>query len=101
MSVTVSADLAVKEPEIEWVKGFLLQAVANGVGKIEGFEAGELLQNQDDPNNLIIWQQFASRTDYENYMNSASSVYPAEDLGRYFAAFKHPAAIRFFDTVEA
>ena len=83
------------------MKGFLLQAIANGVGKIEGFEAGELLVNQDDPNNQIIWQQFASRADYESYMNSVSSFYPAEVLERYFAAFVRPAEIRFFDTVEA
>jgi hypothetical protein len=99
MSVTVLASLAINDQELQWVKGMLLKVIAEALGKIEGFEAGELFENQDDPNNLIIWQQFATRGHYLAYMNSAADYYPEADTKRYLASFLRPPDIRFYDKI--
>lgn len=97
MSVTIIADLAIKSEEVEWVIS-TLQAVLPNTRKSEGCLGAELHQNQDEPNNLIIVQEFATRQHYETYIEAAKGDGdPDGVMERYFASFERPAAVRYFD----
>lgn len=97
MSVTVIADLAIKPEEVEWVITTLLSVLPN-TRKAEGCLDAELQRNQDDPNNLLIVQEFETRDHYLAYLNSLGSEGdPDGVMERYFAAFERPAEIRYYD----
>ena len=97
MSVTVIANLAIKPEEVKWVIA-TLQSVLPGTRKAEGCLGAELQQNQDNPNNLLIVQEFETREHYLAYMNEVKGEgEPDPVLARYFAAFERPAEVRYYD----
>lgn len=97
MSVTVIANLAIKPEEVEWVISTLLSVLPN-TRKAEGCLGAELKRNQDDPNNLLIVQEFETRDHYLAYMNSLRGEgEPDPERARYIASFERPAEIRFYD----
>lgn len=101
MSVTVIADLVIKPEEVEWVTS-TLQTVLPNTRKSEGCLGAELHQNQDDPNNLIIVQEFATRQHYDAYMEAVKrGGDPDGVMDRYFASFERPVVVRYFDHLEA
>lgn len=99
MGVTIIADLEIKPEKTSWVITFL-QAALSRTRKSQGCISAELHRNQDDPNNLIIYQVFDTKEDYQAYMTAAKG----HDQGRseeYFRSFERPAEVRFFDHIEA
>jgi len=97
MSVTVIANLAIKPEEVEWVIATLLSVLPN-TRKAEGCLGAELRRNQDDPNNLLIVQDFETRGHYQAYMNAVKGEgEPDPVLARYFASFARPAEVRYYD----
>lgn len=97
MSITVIADLVVKPEEVEWVIS-TLQSVLPNTRKAEGCLGAELQQNQDDPNNLLIVQEFETREHYLAYMNAVRSQGDPDGVReRYIASFERPAEIRYYD----
>jgi quinol monooxygenase YgiN len=101
MAVTVIADLSIKPDRVKWVISFL-QGVLPDTRKAEGCLGAELHQNQDDPNNLIIVQEFATREHYHSYMKDVTGgEEPSFTVKRYFASFERPAIPRYFDHIES
>lgn len=101
MSVTIIADLSVKPDELNWVIS-LLQGVLPDTRKAEGCLGADLRQNQDEPSNLIIVQEFATREHYRAYMETVKGAgEPSDEIKRYFASFKRPADVRFFQHIES
>lgn len=100
MAVTVIADLSIAPDEVEWVVSTLL-AVLPSTRNSDGCLGAELHQNQDDPKNLLIVQEFATREHYQAYMTAAQGQGdPDGVLERYFASFERPAVVRYFDHIE-
>lgn len=100
MAVTVIADLTIKPDEVNWVIATLRRALPS-TRMAEGCSHAELHQSQDEPNNLIIVQEFASREHYHAYMASVSDQEDPGVLARYGASFQHPANVRFFDHIHS
>ena len=97
MSVTVIADLAIKPEEVNWVISTLLSVLRN-TRKAEGCLSAELQRNQDDPNNLLIVQEYETREHYLDHMKSLKEEgEPDPVLARYFASFERPAEIGYYD----
>ena len=97
MSVTVIADLAIKPEEVEWVIATLRSILPN-TRKAAGCLGADLQQNQDEPNNLLIVQEFETRDHYLAYMNAVKGEgEPDPVLARYFASFARPAEVRYYN----
>jgi len=100
MSVTIIADLEIKPEKTSWVITFL-QAALPETRKSQGCISAELHRNQDDPNNLIIYQVFDTKEDYQVYMTASIGHGDQSSVEEYFGSFERPAEVRYFDHLEA
>jgi quinol monooxygenase YgiN len=98
----------------EWVMGVIVTFEAKakpGQGKVlretflailpdtrayKGCQALEYVQNQDDPDALLVWERWDARASYEAYLKWRQD---RGDVEKLVALLAGPPNIRFFDTV--
>ena len=96
MSIKLILDLQVKPEESEGlIKTFkdILVDTRNYEGCIEV----ELFQNQDNPDNLTLIQEWETRQNYETYFAWREEIGAIESLT---ATLTTPPNIRYFDHIE-
>ena len=95
MTVTVLLEIAVK-PDVDMV-GMMKQLLPE-TRAYDGCEGIEVTQNQDDSNNIVLIEKWASRDHYEKYFAWRTERGDIDTLG---ATLTGPPSIRYFDTTDA
>ncbi len=95
MSVTVLLEVAVK-PNVDLI-GMMKQMLPD-TRSFDGCEGVEVTQNQDDSNNIVLIEKWASRDHYDKYIAWRTERGDMDTLG---ASLAGPPSIRYFDTADA
>ncbi len=99
MSIAVLLELQVK-PESESVgdmKAYLKEILPD-TRAYDGCEGLDVYGNMDDTGNLVLYELWASRPQYEKYLGWRSETGVVDKLGSMLAG---PPSIRYFDPVDA
>ena len=96
MSIKLILDLQVKPDELErLIKTF--KEILVDTRNYEGCKEVELFQNQDNPDNLTLIQEWETRQNYETYFAWREEIGAIESLT---ATLTTPPNIRYFDHIE-
>ena len=88
MSVTVLLECAVK-PDVDLIA--MMKQMLPDTRAYDGCEGVEVTQNQDDSNNIVLIERWASRDHYEKYVAWRTERGDMDTLGAYpFGAAEHP-----------
>lgn len=96
MSITVTVEWQAKPGNGATMRGTILEVLPD-TRAFKGCEALELIVNQDDRDNLVVWERWDARASYEAYLKwrvDAGTVAALRSM-----AVQGPI-IRFFDTVK-
>ena len=95
MSIKLILDLQVKPEELEGlIKTF--KKILVDTRNYEGCNEVELFQNQDNPDNLTLIQEWETRQNYETYFAWREEIGAIESLT---AALTIPPNIRYYDHI--
>ncbi len=94
MTVQVILELNVKPEEIENCRKWFSTNLPDTRGK-KGCVSLVMVQNQDDPSNLMVLEQWDTKEDYENYLGWRGERGDMEVLGGMVAS---EPSIRFYDS---
>ncbi len=97
MAVTVLLELQLQEDKVDT----LLQTMKEILPDTRGYDGCigvEVVQNQDEPANIVLIQKWETRPHYEKYLAWRTETGVVEQLGTLVAA---PPSIKFFDTQDA
>ena len=95
MSMKVVLEFQTTADQVEAVKD-LLRTVLPDTRGYEGFESLTVHQNDDTPTSFLLWEQWATRGNYEAYLawRTETGV-----LDKLVAMLTEPPTIRFFNHV--
>lgn len=97
MSVKVFLELHLKPEVVDAVKGGFGETLL-ATRAFEGCEDITVLQSQDDPNTLVLVEQWATREHYEAYLRWRTERGEMEGMNTIST---EPYQIRYFDYVRA
>ncbi|MBF0276554.1 MAG: antibiotic biosynthesis monooxygenase [SAR324 cluster bacterium] len=97
MSVTVVLELQAKPESSDELRA-TLKAILPDTRAFEGCESIEVVGNQEDACNLIIYEKWTSRAQNEKYMQWRTETGALEKLGAMLA---QAPSFRFYDLVDA
>jgi len=95
MSMKVVLEFQTTADQVDAVKD-LLRTVLPDTRGYDGFESLTVHQSDDDPTSFLIWEQWATRGDYEAYLawRTETGV-----LDKLLAMLTGPPSFRFFNHV--
>ena len=97
MAVTVLLELQLKPESVDdTIKTF--KDILPDTRAYDGCIGVTVTQNQDDPTNLILIEEWESRQHYEKYFAWRTETGVVDGLGKVVAA---PPSIRYVDPVDA
>lgn len=97
MSVTVVLEFKVQPDKADTVVEFLRKALP-ATRAYAGFESLTLHRDQDDPSAFLIWEQWATRGQYDAYLAWRTE---SGTLNEFVELLAGPPSFRFFDHVGA
>ena len=97
MSVTIALEIQVQPGKADAVKEFLQKNLPD-TRAYAGFESLTVHQNQDDPNSFVIWEQWATRPNYEAYLAWRDETGVLQGFVDMLAG---PPSFKFYDFVGA
>ena len=95
MSVKVVLEFKTTADHVDAVKD-LLRAVLPDTRSYEGFESLTVHQDEEDPTSFLVWEQWATRANYEAYFSWRTETGVLDTL---LAMLVGQPSIRFFDHV--
>jgi quinol monooxygenase YgiN len=95
MSMKVVLEFQATPDKVDAVKDFLRTVLPDTRG-YEGFESLTVHQNDDDPTSFLLWEQWATRGEYEAYLawRNETGV-----LDKLLEMLTGPPSFRFFEHV--
>lgn len=97
MSVVVLLELQVKPESVGDMKAYLKEILPD-TRAYDGCEGLDVYGNMDDGANLVLYERWASRPQYETYLAWRNETGVVAHLGSMLAG---PPSIRYFDPVDA
>jgi len=97
MSVTVTVEWQAKPGNGSTMRQAILEVLPE-TRSYKGCQWLELVVNQDDPNNFIVWERWDTRANYEAYLKWRVDKGVVSSLGSL--AVRDRPNIRFYDTVK-
>lgn len=97
MACTVLLELQVQGDKVETLKG-VFKDILGDTRAYDGCIGVDVVNNQDDPTNLVLVEKWESRAKYEKYLGWREETGALEQLGSMLAA---PPSIRYYDPVDA
>ncbi len=94
MAVTVLLDLQSQPNKVDTLLQTLKQILPD-TRAYKGFIDIEVVQNQDDPTNIVFVEKWESRSHFEKYFAWRTETGAIEALGAMLSA---PPSIRYLDT---
>jgi quinol monooxygenase YgiN len=95
MSTKVVLEFQANADQVDAVRDFLRDVLPDTRG-YEGFESLTVHQNDDDPTLFLIWEQWATRPNYEAYLAWRTET---GALDKLVAMLTGPPSFRFFNHV--
>ena len=97
MAVTVLLELQVKEDQINTMLE-TMKAILPDTRAYDGCLGVDVVQNQDEPANIILIEKWESKPHYEKYLAWRTETGFIEKMGAVLSA---PPSIRYFDPRDA
>jgi quinol monooxygenase YgiN len=97
MSVTVLFEIQSNPESIDALKS-TLKNILPDTRSYDGCQGVNVVENQDDPCNVVLIQTWASRQHYEKYLAWRSETGAIETLGTMLSK---PPSIRYYDDIDA
>jgi quinol monooxygenase YgiN len=97
MSVIVLVELQVKPDAVNQMKS-LLKEVLPDTRAYKGCQGIDIYSNTDDSSNLVFYERWEERKNYESYLAWRTETGLMDKLGTMLAA---PPSIRYFERVDA
>jgi quinol monooxygenase YgiN len=95
MSVTVVLEFQAKPDKVNEIKEFFRKVLPD-TRAYDGFESLTLHQNQEDPTSFLVWELWATRSNYETYLAWRTETGALSSLVEMLAG---QPSFRFFDFV--
>lgn len=96
MSVTILLDIAVKARMVPELKKTLVEMLAD-TRRFDGCIAVTVIQNADDPGNVVLVQEWQTRKHYETYSNWRASTGMAAAMSEKLSA---TFSLRYFSRLD-
>ena len=96
MSVVVFLELQVKPEAVNDVKGMLKENLPD-TRAYDGCQGLDVYDNMDETGNLVIYERWDSRPQYEKYLAWRTETGAMDRVG---AMLKAPPSIRYFERVD-
>ena len=96
MSVVVLLELKVKPEAVNDVKGILIENLPDTRGH-DGCQGLDVYDNMDETGNLVIYERWDSRPQYEKYLAWRTETGTMDRMG---TMVKAPPSIRYFERVD-
>ncbi len=96
MSVTVVVDLPAQPDKAQEIQSFI-SGIVPGTRTFDGFADITMHRAQDDPNQILLVERWASRAHHEKYLAWRTD---RGDLATIVGMLDGPPAIRYFDDLE-
>jgi len=97
MACTVVLEIKLKSDMIDTAKGAFKQILPD-TRAYDGCQGVDVVENQDEPGNLVLIESWESRAKYEKYLAWRAETGVLDQLGAMTSA---DPSIRFFDAVDA
>ena len=95
MSVTVVLEFQAKADKVDEIKEFFRKVLPE-TRAYDGFESLTLHQDQEDLTSFLVWELWATRSNYEAYLAWRTETGALSSLVEMLAG---PPSFRFFDFV--
>ena len=97
MAVTVLLELQAQSDKVDALLNTFKEILPD-TRAYDGFVGIELVQNQDDPKNMVLIERWQSRQHYEKYLAWRTE---RGDMDALADALSAPPVIRYFDILDA
>ena len=97
MAVTVLLELKAKSGTGDAMVG-VFKSILPDTRAYEGCISVDVLQNQDDPDTLVLVEVWEAKENHEKYMGWRAETGLVDQL---MAAVENPPSIRYFETADA
>ncbi len=97
MSIAVLLEIQVKPENVGDMKAYLKDILPD-TRAYDGCEGLDVYGNMDDGDNLVLYERWGSRPQYEKYLAWRSETGVVDKLGSMLAG---PPSIRYFEKVDA